>query len=142
VQAAAGADVLRPEAVCVTVFLIAHPASPSLARRALQMQMFRGQKLPPITHLLGSMTKPKKPRHYPEDEREVKMPDELKELPENQRLAEVLIAEMNRICLVLLDMKNSMFWPCLAAAHAVLISVVGDEGAVRGSDAELVDPWQ
>lgn len=55
------------------------------------MNMFRmgGQKLPPIPYLISTMVATKKPRHPPEDEREIKRDDAINELPPDQRKGEV-----------------------------------------------------
>ena len=51
--------------------------------------MFRPQKLPPIPYLLSNMIQPRKPRKFPEDEREIKSEKELSKLPMEQRKNEV-----------------------------------------------------
>jgi hypothetical protein len=52
--------------------------------------MLRGQRLPPIPHLLSIMVQPKQPRRYPEDERDIMREDEIAALPtEEERRREV-----------------------------------------------------
>lgn len=73
-----GFAVLTHVAVCV-----AGPA------QRLQ-QMLRGQRLPPIPHLLSVMVQPKQPRKFPEDERDIMREDEIAALPtEEERRREV-----------------------------------------------------
>ncbi|KAK9917294.1 hypothetical protein WJX75_002892 [Coccomyxa subellipsoidea] len=53
-------------------------------------QMLRGQRLPPIPHLLSVMVQPKQPRKYPEDERDIMREDEIAALPtEEERRREM-----------------------------------------------------
>ena len=51
--------------------------------------MFRPQKLPPIPYLLSNMIQPRKPRKFPEDERDIKTDKELAKLPMEDRKNEV-----------------------------------------------------
>lgn len=51
--------------------------------------MFRPQKLPPIPYLLSNMIQPRKPRKFPEDERDIKTDKELARLPMEDRKNEV-----------------------------------------------------
>jgi hypothetical protein len=51
--------------------------------------MFRPQKLPPIPYLLSNMIQPRKPRKFPEDEREIRTDKELARLPMEERKDEV-----------------------------------------------------
>ncbi|CAL5224470.1 g7162 [Coccomyxa viridis] len=53
-------------------------------------QMLRGQRLPPIPHLLSVMVQPKQPRKYPEEERDIMLEDEIASLPtEEERRREM-----------------------------------------------------
>ncbi|EIE27818.1 hypothetical protein COCSUDRAFT_26914 [Coccomyxa subellipsoidea C-169] len=53
-------------------------------------QMLRGQRLPPIPHLLSVMVQPKLPRKYPEEERDIMREDEIAALPtEEERRREI-----------------------------------------------------
>ncbi|CAL8463774.1 g3308 [Coccomyxa elongata] len=53
-------------------------------------QMLRGQRLPPIPHLLSVMVQPKQPRKYPEEERDIMREDEIAALPtEEERRREM-----------------------------------------------------
>ena len=49
----------------------------------------RPTKLPPIPYLLSGMIQPRKPRKFPEDEREILSEKELAALPLEQRKHEV-----------------------------------------------------
>jgi hypothetical protein len=57
----------------------------ALCHRRPHLAMFRPQKLPPIPYLLSNMIQPRKPRKFPEDEREIKTDKELAKLPMEER---------------------------------------------------------
>lgn len=61
--------------------------------------MFRPQKLPPIPYLLSNMIQPRKPRKFPEDERQIKSEKELAKLPMEQRKNEVRSSSPKNIVL-------------------------------------------
>ena len=57
--------------------------------RRVMARMMGGTRLPPIPYLLSNMVTKKAPRKPPDDERDIKRDDELKDLPPEVRREEV-----------------------------------------------------